>query len=556
VPEIVVSPQSAEICFGDSITLNLSTIGAEGFVWWDGSVEQTRVITPPVADSTYYYWAEAYNGFGCISRDTAVVHVYANPMVGLTILQGSTNMCVQETLRLFATKLNGVNFDKIIWNNGDTLNATTNLMHEFQLTQSDWFTVTVISSDGCTDSDSIFINVYPLPNITISPDQEICSGETIMLQASGGASCTWFEGSTPIGQGYTIEVSPTSSKIYTAVVTDASPGGCQASADVVVTVNPAVDLILEASELLVCAGEEVVLTASGAETYDWEHGDSGAQVVVKPMENTTYTVTGTNSFGCSQTDSISIEVRPVTQAILTGLVPVYCLNDAPATLMGSPVGGIFEGRGMVGNVFRPSLAGDGVHTISYLYINQFDCLSADSIQVTVFGGTTAIDLGNDTLICPNDFLTLDAGPGFNAYYWSTGDTTRFISISGGGYVPGTTRTISVVGELDGCTAAGNVQVSIRTDCFTDLEEQHDQQPFTIIPNPNSGDFVMQLPDDIQDFNVMVYDSRGVQHFSGQFDNCAASGSVCRIQLPGLSRGVYMVSVYAGNNRWVRKMVVM
>lgn len=556
VPQIVVNPQSATLCFGDSITLDLSTTGAEGFVWWDGSEEQTRIVTPPVADSTYYYWAEAYNGFGCVSRDTAEVHVFANPMVELTILQGSTDMCAQETLRLFATKINGVNFDKIIWNDGDTLNATTNLMKEFQLNQSDWFTVTVISSDGCIDSDSIFINVYPLPNITVSPDQEICNGETIILQASGGASCTWFDGSTPIGQGYTIEVSPTSSKIYTAVVTDASPGGCEASSDVVVTVNPAVDLSLEASELLVCAGEEVVLTASGAETYDWEHGDSGAELVVKPMENTTYTVTGTNSFGCSQTASISIEVRPVTQATLTGLVPVYCLNDAPATLVGSPVGGIFTGNGIVGNLFRPNLAGDGVHTISYLYINQFDCLSADSMQVRVFGGTTAIDLGNDTLICPNDFLTLDAGPGFNAYYWSTGDTTRFISVSGNSYVPGTTRTISVVGELDGCTAAGNVQVGIRTDCFVDLEEHQSQQPFTIIPNPNSGDFIMQLPDDIHNVEVSVYDSRGVQHFVGQFDNCAAAGQACRIQLPGLTRGVYMVNVNTGTRRWVRKMVVM
>jgi len=554
-PEIVVSPQSAELCFGDSITLDLSTIGAEGFVWWDGSEEQTRVVTPPLADSTYYYWAEAYNGFGCVSRDTAVVQVHANPMVELSILQGSTNMCEQETLRLFATKLNGVNFDKIIWNDGDTLNATTNLMQEFQLTQSDWFTVTVISSDGCTDTDSLFINVYALPNITVGPDQEICSGETIMLQASGGASCIWYDGSTPIGQGYTIEVSPTTSKIYTAVVTDASPGGCEASADVVVTVNPAVEISLEASELLVCAGEEVVLTASGAETYSWAHGDSGEQVVVMPMENTTYTVTGSNSFGCSQTDSISIEVQPVTQAILTGLLPVYCLNDDPVTLSGNPVGGVFDGNGMDGNVFRPNLAGDGVHTISYLYINQFDCLSADSMRVRVFGGTTAIDLGNDTLICPNDFLTLDAGPGFNAYYWSTGDTTRFISVPGTGYVPGTTRTISVVGELDGCTAAGNVQVTIRTDCFVDLEEHQSQQPFTIIPNPNSGDFVMQLPAEISDFSVAVYDSRGVQHFEGQFDNCAPESAACRIQLPGLMRGVYMVNVYTGNRRWVRKMVV-
>jgi len=43
-----------------------------------------------------------------------------------------------------------------------------------------------------------------------------------------------------------------------------------------------------------------------------------------------------------------------------------------------------------------------------------------------------VDLGPDTAICPGIVLTLDAGAGFSTYLWSTGNTTRTISVSQAG----------------------------------------------------------------------------------------------------------------------------
>ena len=53
------------------------------------------------------------------------------------------------------------------------------------------------------------------------------------------------------------------------------------------------------------------------------------------------------------------------QCSFTGLDATYCEGDPHSTLVGDPAGGIFSGPGIAGSTFDPSLAGPGVHTISY-----------------------------------------------------------------------------------------------------------------------------------------------------------------------------------------------
>ena len=61
-------------------------------------------------------------------------------------------------------------------------------------------------------------------------------------------------------------------------------------------------------------GETVFLTASGGATYAWTadgsivNGGNSATLQARPRQTTTYTVTGTNASGCSETQSITITV--------------------------------------------------------------------------------------------------------------------------------------------------------------------------------------------------------------------------------------------------------
>jgi len=57
-------------------------------------------------------------------------------------------------------------------------------------------------------------------------------------------------------------------------------------------------------------------------------------------------------------------------------------NQNPVSLSGNPVGGAFSGIGMIGNVFNPSIAGNGLHTITYTTnVNGCDVEESQSVFV-------------------------------------------------------------------------------------------------------------------------------------------------------------------------------
>ncbi len=58
------------------------------------------------------------------------------------------------------------------------------------------------------------------------------------------------------------------------------------------------------------------------------------------------------------------------QCEIVDLEPTYCADGGPEVLVGSPTGGVFSGPGVSGNVFSPSEAGVGTHTITYDYFPE------------------------------------------------------------------------------------------------------------------------------------------------------------------------------------------
>jgi gliding motility-associated-like protein len=59
----------------------------------------------------------------------------------------------------------------------------------------------------------------------------------------------------------------------------------------------------------ICAGEQALLTASGALTYTWQPGGmTGDSVSVTPLITTTYTVTGMDANGCENASAVVVTV--------------------------------------------------------------------------------------------------------------------------------------------------------------------------------------------------------------------------------------------------------
>jgi PKD repeat protein len=97
---------------------------------------------------------------------------------------------------------------------------------------------------------------------------------------------------------------------YSVTVSD---GNCTSSTIVSISENGAPTVWISASNTIICVGETIQLSASGADSYSWSpatylSSTTGDIVDATPLTNITYTVQGTTA-GCSDSQTISIIVN-------------------------------------------------------------------------------------------------------------------------------------------------------------------------------------------------------------------------------------------------------
>lgn len=180
------------------------------------------------------------------------------------------------------------------WSNGSssaTITDTPSLTTIYSL----------FANDCSTDAISFTVTVDPAPSVAAAASASaICSGEALLLQASGAGTYSWSTGAGTAS----LTVSPTLTTIYTVTGT---VGSCSASDTVTVIVNAVPGVTATTAASLICAGQSVVLTASGATSYSWSSGATTATIAVSPSGSASYSVTGTTN-NCSAEASVSQSV--------------------------------------------------------------------------------------------------------------------------------------------------------------------------------------------------------------------------------------------------------
>ena len=554
-PIVSIEPGAAGLCLGESITLTGSAINAVSFEWYNGS-NATSITFEPLEAGVFKPWFRAVNGFGCAATDTSTIEVYVLPDFTFSAI-GSTTVCAGDSITLEVEISPVAEVTTLVWNGTITVptNGQTLITKTFAVNTGTTFSVKAISSNGCEKLKEIAIAATPPPVMTISNDTESCAGFPVELTANGGLSCQWYEGSNLIGNTYTIQVEPLITTYYRAVVTASAPLFCTSEDSVLVTVNPQPEIQIQASQTEVCQGTTVILTASGAHSYQWSTGETGQQVFVVPDESYSYGVTGTSLEGCVGQAEISIDVLAVPEVSMDGLMTVYCENDHPSLITAIPEGGFFSGTPLDDGYFNPGSAGEGLHTIYYQVTAANGCVGIDSLQTHVIAFNQSIELGDDVALCPHESVVLDAGEGFETYYWSTGHSSRQIEISGSSYLPGTSRTISVVALSGGCAAADAIELSVRSDCYIGLNDQTLHPIVSIVPNPSKGWIELKTPYDLEAVSLKLMDAEGkiLWSSSGQLTLKATEGY--RVSFQQFTAGLYFLHITNQDLKLVTKLVI-
>ena len=370
---------SNNICNGSSVTL--TGIGASSYTWTGGVLDGIPFV--PNSSGTYTVTGTDING--CIGTSTQTITLLPLPQVS-SIAFPSTTVCVGSSVTL-----NGSGASSYSWTGGVTNGIP------FVPAVTTTYTVTGVGPNGCSNTATTTITVNPLPIISfnIFPSATVCAGTSVVLSGTGASTYVWSGGVTNA-----VPFIANSTNSYTVTGTDAI--GCTNTAIATVNVNPLPTVTASSTANSICIGSSITLTGSGAATYAWSGGVINAFPFI-PAVTTTYTVTGTNSIGCSNTATITVVVytQPVVTASASSIV--VCLSDANVTLTGSPTGGTWSGQGVVGNSFNPLIATTGSHAVSYFFTDVHGCTNTAIVTITVNPcvGLEETILANGVSVYPN-----------------------------------------------------------------------------------------------------------------------------------------------------------
>ena len=234
--------------------------------------------------------------------------------------------------------------------------------------------------------------VHPLPIVTAGSYGPTCVTASPLSLSGLPAGGTW-SGSGVSGSMFTPSVAGAGTIWVYYSYTDEN--GCSSvdSTEIVVNEIPRLDpgtygpLCVSASPVFLQgtpAGGTWSGTGVSGSTFDPSVAGVGTHAV-----NYSVTITG----GCVTDTTIEIEVKPLPNLDLGTYEPL-CEEDEIITLSATPTGGTWSGTGTNGSTFNPTLAGLGVHVLTYHYTDAFGCSAVQevSIQVNRCAGINACTL--------------------------------------------------------------------------------------------------------------------------------------------------------------------
>jgi gliding motility-associated-like protein len=410
------------LCAGQTLLLDATLPGSTTYLWQDGSTSPTLSVDSPGPYSV------TVTRSGCSA--TASINVGYIPLPVVDIGPDQV-LCAGEQATFNATTL-GASY---LWQDGST-GAT------FTATTSGNVSVDV-TVNGCTTTDAALVTFTPLPVVDLGPDQTVCPGAVVTLDATTpDGAYLWHDGSTD----------PTYSAAAPGPVSvSVTVAQCSASSSMTVAhyTLPVVDL---GPDVTICAGASATFGVNIANsTYLWNTGAGTA--TIDPTTAGIYWVDVTRD-GCTVRDSVELSVTPLPIVDL-GTEPSVC-PGAEAILDATTPGGTYLWN--TGATTATINATPGDYDVQ---VTVNGCSASDAITVNAFPAAV-VALGNDTTLCAGDALVLDVTQPGASHVWSTGATTGSISVSTGG-------TFSVVlTDANGCTATDAIAVDFVTPTPVDL----------------------------------------------------------------------------------------
>jgi gliding motility-associated-like protein len=268
------------MCFNDSVTLSCNE--GESYLWTAsppdaglaGQQDQQTIKVSPT--TTTVYTVKVTNDCGYSATDDLEVTVHALPNADAG---NDDEVCFHQPYDLQAS--GGTSY---FWT---SVPVDTSLSGQETLpnptvtpgTQEDYtYFVTVTNANNCSNKDSMVLRVNPVPELSLSPDNEtICYGDPVTISVVGDADYSWTADppdATLAGQenNQVITVTPLETTTYTLVGV-VSGFSCPATITQTIVVTPELLSTFAMQDNEVCQNGAFVVNYTGnatpSATYTW-----------------------------------------------------------------------------------------------------------------------------------------------------------------------------------------------------------------------------------------------------------------------------------------------
>ncbi len=454
LPILALSSTDSLFCANSQVILSATSFLATTIINWDdGSIGNTAIDNPS-NDTTYTIIGE--NIYGCF--DSISLFIQANQFPILNLSTTDTIICYNDS----ATIISGSSLPNLsyLWSTGEiTPNITVN-----PLTLSS-YTLIATDSIGCSDTINTIVKVQPIVPLNISSNNtHICEGDTLNLSANTGfpvVSYLWNDGCTLNPK----QASPEQDTTYSVVVTDSI--GCINSDTIDILVNPIPTITTNATPYTICIGDTSTLFATSnisPLSYQWSTNATTQTIEVNPSVTSTYSVSGTDSIGCTSSTNVTINVNNL---------PIININPNPAKICNgdnitlSINSNISLTQYLWSNSSSTSTILVSPHTTTNYSVSVTDingCKNNTQSDVTVYDlPTISISPQTDT-ICTDDSIQLQLSYNhiMQSILWNNGATVNNPYVS-----PMTNQTFSAIyTDTNGCKAydSSYIHVILRPTC--------------------------------------------------------------------------------------------
>ncbi len=310
---------SATIAFNDSSQVLYDSVTAYSWNFGDGG---TSVIQNPqhtfTSTGIYSINMSLMTKYGC--KDTAtpvLIKVVKSPAITVT---ADTSVCINQLVSFSLTLAQpDTSATRYQWTfgNGNTSGIKIPPAQTYSSPGIYNIQTVALNSSGCSDTVLNKLVVHALPAINAGADSIICRGQSLTLTPSGGQVYSWQSDPTLSCTNCTGPLAkPDSTTTY--IVMGKDNFRCANTDTVTITVVQPFSIVVSLRDTI-CQGQNILLSASGADNYTWSPAAGLSSTTVdnpsaRPDTTTIYQVVGSDYKNCfTDTGYIPVIVYSVPQ---------------------------------------------------------------------------------------------------------------------------------------------------------------------------------------------------------------------------------------------------